>query len=78
MTKSIGHCRYDNSIAVVELHDNEEDRRKYIVVDITKIACQVRLIVAPREEKIYIKLLPLSLCFYNIYRLTLVFIFLYQ
>lgn len=51
MTKSIGRCRYDNSITVVELHDNEEDRRKYIVVDITKIACQVGLVVAPREEK---------------------------
>lgn len=51
MTKSIGRCRYRNSITVVELHDNEEDRRKYIVVDITKIAFQVGLVVASREEK---------------------------
>jgi hypothetical protein len=51
MTKSIGRCRYGNSITVVELHDNEEDKRKYIVVDITKIACQVGLVVASREEK---------------------------
>ncbi|ORE20332.1 hypothetical protein BCV71DRAFT_233222 [Rhizopus microsporus] len=36
MTKSIGRCCYDNSIAVVELHDNEENRRQYIVVDITQ------------------------------------------
>lgn len=61
LPKSIKACDYDKSIAVVELYEEEEVEKQYIVVDVKNICCQVGLVVAPEGKNLYKVITPYSM-----------------
>lgn len=38
---------------MVQLHENDVEERRYIIVDIESIICQVGLVIAPEGKNLY-------------------------
>lgn len=54
-------CSYDKSIVMVQLHENEVEERRHIVVDIESIICQVGLVIASEGKNLYKVITPYSM-----------------
>jgi hypothetical protein len=46
---------------MVQLHENEVEERRHIVVDIESIICQVGLVIAPEGKNLYKVITPYSM-----------------